>query len=89
MLRTPRGKKLLYRTGNLTPSIQKRQQPVTKDQTNFDLIRSRLHVSAIPNSLPCREKEFSNIYSYIMGKLMDGSGGCIYISGVPGTGKKV
>ncbi|EEC13090.1 Cdc6 protein, putative [Ixodes scapularis] len=47
----------------------------------------RLHVSAVPECLPCREQEFADIYSFIDGKLQDGTGGCMYISGVPGTGK--
>lgn len=50
------------------------------------MIRERLQVSAVPSSLPCREKEFASIYEFITGKLKDGSSGCIYISGVPGTG---
>ncbi|XP_035699697.1 origin recognition complex subunit 1-like [Branchiostoma floridae] len=49
--------------------------------------RARLHVSAVPESLPCRELEFGNIYSFVEGRLLDGTGGCMYISGVPGTGK--
>jgi origin recognition complex subunit 1 len=41
----------------------------------------------VPKFLPCREKEFDNIYRFIEGKVHDGAGGCMYISGVPGTGK--
>lgn len=49
--------------------------------------RLRLHVSAIPESLPCREQEFQDIYNFVESKLLDRTGGCMYISGVPGTGK--
>lgn len=49
--------------------------------------RKMLHVSAFPSSLPCREKEFQEIYSFLSTNLEDEIGGCIYISGVPGTGK--
>ena len=35
----------------------------------------RLHVSAVPSSLPCREKEFTDIYNFVEGKLEDGTGG--------------
>lgn len=49
--------------------------------------RTQLHVSYLPISLPCREKEYSDIYGFLKGKLEDGCGGCMYISGVPGTGK--
>uniref|UniRef100_A0A8C5AGN0 Origin recognition complex subunit 1 n=1 Tax=Gadus morhua TaxID=8049 RepID=A0A8C5AGN0_GADMO len=48
---------------------------------------SRLHVSSVPESLPCREQEFQDIYNFVESKVMDGTGGCMYISGVPGTGK--
>lgn len=87
ILRTPQQTKKMYRSGDLTPSIQSRDAPISGEQTELELVRERLHVSAVPTSLPCREKEFENIYSFITGKLMDGCGGCIYISGVPGTGK--
>lgn len=35
----------------------------------------RLHVSAVPDSLPCREQEFQDIYSFVESKLLDGTGG--------------
>lgn len=85
--RTPQQSRSLYRSGHLTPSIQSRQESVGGEQSELEMVRERLQVSAVPSSLPCREKEFSSIYEFIMGKLSDGSGGCIYISGVPGTGK--
>lgn len=44
-------------------------------------------MSAVPKSLPCREKEFNTIESFIETKILDESSGCIYVSGVPGTGK--
>ena len=31
--------------------------------------------------------EFAEVFGYIEGKLAEGTGGCMYISGVPGTGK--
>lgn len=70
-----------------TPRIPARDEPVKHPQSPLELARSRLHVSAVPESLPCRENEFQDIYSFVEGKLMDSTGGCMYISGVPGTGK--
>ena len=35
----------------------------------------RLHVSALPDTLPCREDEFSDIYQFVQGKIYDGTGG--------------
>ena len=72
---------------NLTPSMGKRSSTLLKAATPLQEARSRLHVSAVPKSLPCREEEFNNIFTFLKGKLVDKSGGCIYISGVPGTGK--
>ncbi|KAF2094920.1 P-loop containing nucleoside triphosphate hydrolase protein [Rhizodiscina lignyota] len=53
----------------------------------FQLARNQLHVSAVPASLPCREDEFSEVYSVLEKAITDGSGSCIYIAGTPGTGK--
>ncbi|SZE99320.1 unnamed protein product [Blumeria hordei] len=53
----------------------------------FKTARSRLHVSAVPTSLPCREDEFTSVYSHLEAAIFEGSGACIYISGPPGTGK--
>ena len=38
---------------------------------------TRLHVSAVPSSLPCRDKEFTDIYGFVEGKLLDGTGGWV------------
>ena len=53
----------------------------------FQIARTRLHVSAVPIALPCRELEFDAVYSHLEAAIADGSGSCIYISGTPGTGK--
>ncbi|KAF2120869.1 P-loop containing nucleoside triphosphate hydrolase protein [Lophiotrema nucula] len=53
----------------------------------FQLARNQLHVSSVPSALPCREEEFSTVYSHLEAAITDGSGSCIYISGTPGTGK--
>ncbi|SAM00754.1 hypothetical protein [Absidia glauca] len=55
--------------------------------TPYELARERLHVSAVPDSLPCREDEFDEISGYLESALQEGTGTCVYISGVPGTGK--
>ena len=41
------------------------------------LFVTRLHVSAVPSSLPCRDKEFTDIYGFVEGKLLDGTGGWV------------
>ncbi|MBN3302199.1 ORC1 protein, partial [Amia calva] len=70
-----------------TPSIPSRSLPARKPGNILEEARARLHVSSVPESLPCREQEFQDIYSFVESKIMDGTGGCMYISGVPGTGK--
>ncbi|EMD32069.1 hypothetical protein CERSUDRAFT_88356 [Gelatoporia subvermispora B] len=48
-----------------------------------------LHVAARPEALPCREEEYMQVLRAV-DQLLDedeGSGGCIYIPGVPGTGR--
>lgn len=75
------------RPGELTPSIHARSQPVNRRRSQLEVARESLHVSALLKSLPCRENEFDNVYRFVEGKLLDKCGGCMYISGVPGTGK--
>ncbi|KAK9249442.1 P-loop containing nucleoside triphosphate hydrolase protein [Lipomyces tetrasporus] len=49
--------------------------------------RSRLHVAAAPEALPCREREFEEIQTALESAIMEETGSCIYVSGTPGTGK--
>ncbi|RLU18451.1 hypothetical protein DMN91_008808 [Ooceraea biroi] len=86
-LSTPKSHRSSLRHSALTPSIKMRTEALAKPVTPLQEVRSRLHVSAVPKSLPCREQEFNDIYTFLEGKLTDNIGGCIYISGVPGTGK--
>ncbi|OCK83268.1 origin recognition complex subunit 1 [Lepidopterella palustris CBS 459.81] len=53
----------------------------------FQIARNQLHVSSVPAALPCREEEFQIVYSYLENAITDGVGSCIYIAGMPGTGK--
>ncbi|NXH38917.1 ORC1 protein, partial [Dicaeum eximium] len=72
---------------NATPEIPRRIHAAQEPASVLEEARLRLHVSAVPESLPCREEEFQDIYNFVESKLIDGTGGCMYISGVPGTGK--
>lgn len=46
-----------------------------------------LHVSTTPSKLPCRSKQAEELLCLLEDSLDTGIGSCIYISGVPGTGK--
>uniref|UniRef100_A0A8C3VUH6 Origin recognition complex subunit 1 n=1 Tax=Catagonus wagneri TaxID=51154 RepID=A0A8C3VUH6_9CETA len=70
-----------------TPRIRSRNLAAQEPTNALEEARLRLHVSAVPESLPCREQEFQDIYNFVESKLLDCTGGCMYISGVPGTGK--
>ncbi|CAH2310842.1 origin recognition complex subunit 1 [Pelobates cultripes] len=85
--RTPNKTPVTRTPHSATPRIPERNQPVQTPANVLEEARIRLHVSAVPESLPCREQEFQDVYSFVESKLMDGTGGCMYISGVPGTGK--
>ncbi|XP_068086170.1 origin recognition complex subunit 1-like [Anabrus simplex] len=84
---TPLNRKSLARRGLLTPTMPARDRTVSTPNTPQEEAMSRLHVSAVPKTLPCREKEFADIFRFIEGKILDKAGGCMYISGTPGTGK--
>ncbi|KAG9469752.1 hypothetical protein GDO78_019735 [Eleutherodactylus coqui] len=49
-----------------TPKIPERKQPVQKPANILEEARIRLHVSAVPESLPCREQEYQDIYSFLL-----------------------
>merc|ERR1719422_451761 len=69
------------------PRVAVRSVPLPYTADPITEAQRRLHVSAVPTSLPCREEEFAEIFGYVESKLREGTGGCCYISGVPGTGK--
>jgi origin recognition complex subunit 1 len=53
----------------------------------YKIAQANLHVSAVPSSLPCREEEYNTILEQLELSIDEGTGACIYVSGVPGTGK--
>ncbi|RPA98233.1 P-loop containing nucleoside triphosphate hydrolase protein [Choiromyces venosus 120613-1] len=88
--RTPGGvlKKIVVKKPLLfTPLSTRTLSPGTHLSTPYALARHRLHVSTLPPSLPCREAQFSEVYSHLSAAIAEGTGSCIYISGTPGTGK--
>lgn len=72
---TPKNRAKLIRDGVITPSMQHRSKAVQGDSTPLMKARSKLHVSYVPKSLPCRENEYRDVYGFLHGKLLDGCGG--------------
>lgn len=67
--------------------LSERSAPATEASSVYQKASENLHVSAVPLSLPCREDEFAAIYTQLESAIEEEEGTCIYISGVPGTGK--
>ncbi|KAK5654773.1 hypothetical protein OQA88_6809 [Cercophora sp. LCS_1] len=70
-----------------TPLATRVLSPAHVQSSPYQVARTQLHVASVPTSLPCRESEFSLVYSHLEAAITDGTGTCIYISGTPGTGK--
>ena len=73
--KTPKNRAKLIRDGVITPSMQSRSKAIEGDSTPLMKARSQLHVSYVPTALPCREKEYCDIFNFLEGKLLDGCGG--------------
>lgn len=74
--RTPKSARTPSRKELATPTLPPRLQ--TSDNTPgtpLEKARVRLHVSALPDTLPCREEEFADIYHFVRGKILDDTGG--------------
>ncbi|KAF9015037.1 hypothetical protein BDQ17DRAFT_1340381 [Cyathus striatus] len=71
---------LHQRNSELYDTLQKLKDPWTR-------ALHVLHVGSRPEMLPCREDEYKRILRCVGELVEEGSGGCVYISGVPGTGK--
>lgn len=78
---------LIKKPLEFTPLGTRILSPSHVTSSPFQIARTRLHVSAVPSALPCREEAFAAVYSHLEAAISDGSGSCIYISGTPGTGK--
>ncbi|ETS60357.1 hypothetical protein PaG_05558 [Moesziomyces aphidis] len=55
--------------------------------TPHERAKRLLHVGATPDQLPCREDQYEEIMACVEDAVEEGIGGCVYVSGVPGTGK--
>ena len=53
----------------MTPSLSSRKSSIAEPSSPLGDIRRRLHVSAVPHTLPCREEEFNYIFEFVHGSL--------------------
>ncbi|KAI3404652.2 ORC1 [Candida oxycetoniae] len=88
---TPR-KRMRVATGQtplplLTSPTKPKDQLHDPKSEAFTELRARLHTSQRLSSLPGREDEFMSIWANLESAINEGSGCCIYVSGVPGMGK--
>nr|AAK69447.1 origin recognition complex 1 [Arabidopsis thaliana] len=60
-------------------------------QSELEKAKATLLLATRPKSLPCRSKEMEEITAFIKGSISDDQclGRCMYIHGVPGTGKTI
>ncbi|KAF2312039.1 hypothetical protein GH714_027838 [Hevea brasiliensis] len=58
-------------------------------KTELEKAKATLLLAILPKSLPCRNKEMEEITAFIKGAICDDQclGRCLYVHGVPGTGK--
>ncbi|KAL5339826.1 putative origin recognition complex subunit Orc1 [Aspergillus crustosus] len=84
---TPSSKRIIVKKPLEFTPLGTRVLSPTHFASPYRQARNLLHVSAVPDSLPCRKKEFDMVYSHLSAAIMEGTGTCIYISGTPGTGK--
>ena len=85
---TPTHKRIVIkRPLEITPLGTRILSPSQYLSSPYQHARNTLHVSSVPLSLPCRDAEFSTVYTYLHSAITSGTGACLYISGTPGTGK--
>ncbi len=68
--------------------LRNMSRPLVAATNGYDAACQKLQLNAIPDFLPCRDKEREQITNYIKEGLKNhGSSSSLYISGMPGTGK--
>ena len=77
----------LSKARDLYLQMSKRNIPFEEAATPLLKASENLHVSAVPDFLPCRDDEFAFVYAQVESAIEEGVGSCLYIAGVPGTGK--
>lgn len=68
-------RRLSISISKVLPVLRERATPTREDLSGVHSVKKSLHVSAVPQTLPCREKEFKDISTIIENKILDSSGG--------------
>ncbi|KAH6761969.1 origin recognition complex 1 [Perilla frutescens var. hirtella] len=60
-----------------------------RKQSDLEQAKATLLLATLPKSVPCRDREMDEITTFIKGAMCDEQclGRCLYVHGVPGTGK--
>lgn len=62
-------------------------RPVVNEGSVHDRAIARLQLSAMINCHPCRDNEHQQIKNFVKTAVQRGVGDCLYVAGMPGTGK--
>ncbi|TPX38634.1 hypothetical protein SeLEV6574_g07713 [Synchytrium endobioticum] len=76
-----------WRTFGTDTPLPARTTAPDEPLTDLQRAQQMLHVGYVPETLVGRENEYAEIFSFLESAIEDGSGGCMYIAGIPGTGK--
>lgn len=80
----------MSQSDHLSNTSQNTQAELSSHQNNNqDILLSRLSLSYLPNSLPCRQHLTDQLTFSIRDMLLNQTSGTSYLSGMPGTGKSV
>ncbi|XDG10490.1 hypothetical protein ABKA04_010105 [Annulohypoxylon sp. FPYF3050] len=71
---TPSNRRVIVKKAlEFTPLATRTLSPSYHQSSPFQIARAQLHVASVPSSLPCRESEFSLVYSHLEAAITDGS----------------
>lgn len=74
---------------DIEPESSDTSDPDSSDDSKneFSSAVNKLHLRGDIEEIPARQKEYNDIMGFISERIAGKIGGCMYISGVPGTGK--
>ena len=73
--KTPKTQSKVSKVIKSTKKSNAKTKSLVKNKDWLEVALKRLSSNAVPDSLPCRESQFNDIFKYVESKLMDGVGG--------------